>query len=259
MSLAAVSLRLATEPYTKAAVMRFASGASASRSGSARPTVFCAMEQSSAKSGDFGSAWKCFCVPIRVTVTNPLCASRASSRCTAPEPPPASLISSVAKKLRSGWPNRKASTRCRVVENSASARLVAGGDTEVLAFMPILGILIPILGIFKFYRCRQPLNEGTNLRSQAVISSRVSQNFQFSFLVHFAQDRIHMIHHRILNQKLVTALVLGNRQFFEDHNRFMTQLKRQISNDCAHFSTTNRALHDFLLVFKSVFQWVWSG
>jgi hypothetical protein len=39
---------------------------------------------------------------MRVTVTNPLCASRANSRYTAPEPAPTSPINSVAKKLRSG-------------------------------------------------------------------------------------------------------------------------------------------------------------
>jgi hypothetical protein len=70
---------------------------------------------------------------------------------TLPEPPPASSISSVAKKLRSGWPNKYAITRCCVVENSASARLVRFGASRGRGFalVPMLGILVPNMGMFK--------------------------------------------------------------------------------------------------------------
>ena len=63
----------------------------------------------------------------------------------------ASLISSVAKKLRSGWPNKYASTRCWTVENNASARLVRFWtlETRGFVFVPILGMLMPNMGMFK--------------------------------------------------------------------------------------------------------------
>ncbi len=95
---------------------------------------------------------------MRLTVTSPLEARRCSSRCTAPEPEPVSSISSLAKKLRDGWPNSSASTRCWVVVKSASARLTdasasaaaalrrAGRDDRAVAILPISGILMPVLG-----------------------------------------------------------------------------------------------------------------
>ena len=57
MSLAAWSVALATEPYTKAARMADDSGFRASRNGSARPTVFRTMFRSSEKSGEPACAW----------------------------------------------------------------------------------------------------------------------------------------------------------------------------------------------------------
>jgi len=56
MSLKAVSWRLATDPNTNAARICLDNGFSASRRGSANPTVFCAMPQSSAKMGEAGLA-----------------------------------------------------------------------------------------------------------------------------------------------------------------------------------------------------------
>jgi hypothetical protein len=57
MSLAAWSVALATEPYTKAARIAFARGFKASRSGSASPTVFSTMFRSSEYRGDAAFAW----------------------------------------------------------------------------------------------------------------------------------------------------------------------------------------------------------
>jgi len=80
--------------------------------------------------------------------------SRVNSRCTAPEPEPVSRISSLAKKLRAGWPNNSARTRCWVVVKSASARLVGASELltalppvgSVESILPIAGILLPIMG-----------------------------------------------------------------------------------------------------------------
>ncbi len=57
ISLADWSVALATEPYTKAARIAFDKGFRASRSGSARPTVFNTIFRSSEYSGDAALAW----------------------------------------------------------------------------------------------------------------------------------------------------------------------------------------------------------
>ena len=57
MSLAAWSLPLATEPYTKAAVIFPASGASADWIGATSPTVLRTSPVSSANTGEPGLAW----------------------------------------------------------------------------------------------------------------------------------------------------------------------------------------------------------
>jgi hypothetical protein len=57
MSLEAWSVALATDPYTNAARMRETTGFRASRSGSARPTVFKTMFRSSENSGETAFAW----------------------------------------------------------------------------------------------------------------------------------------------------------------------------------------------------------
>lgn len=74
---------------------------------------------------------------------SPLSTSRASSRRIAPEPPAARSISSCWMNERSGWPKRSESTRCCVVVKSASAKPVV----LCLAAVPILGMLLPSLGI----------------------------------------------------------------------------------------------------------------
>ena len=56
MSLAAVSRRLATEPYTNDAAICAFSGSKAARNGSASPTVLRAMLRNSRNNGDFGFA-----------------------------------------------------------------------------------------------------------------------------------------------------------------------------------------------------------
>jgi len=73
--------------------------------------------------------------------------SRCSSRCTAPDPAPASAISSDVANARSDWPNSSENTRCCVRENSASAMLLVAGAVLVARGLPILGIIVPTLGI----------------------------------------------------------------------------------------------------------------
>jgi len=66
----------------------------------------------------------------------------------------ANSINSVTKKLRSGCPNRSPSSRCCVAVNKASASdcspalWTAFGDRRTMAAsVPIVGILVPVLGI----------------------------------------------------------------------------------------------------------------
>ena len=151
MSLLAVSLPLATDPNTKAACRRSASGINASRNGMARPKVLRTMATISSWIGLAGLARYSFCLPNCSTLSRPLPESRASSRCTAPLPAPVVWISSLIEKLRPGWPNRQPSTRCWVAVNRASDRLAlaysaAASLTRGLVSMPISGRILPELG-----------------------------------------------------------------------------------------------------------------
>ena len=60
---------------------------------------------------------------------------RFISHCTAPDPEPVRAMSSVAKKLREGWPNSRPSKRCRVVVNRASAMLLGTSSACVIGVL----------------------------------------------------------------------------------------------------------------------------
>ena len=112
------------------------------------------MATSSSWIGLAGLARYSFCLPTGSTVSRPLPAKRASSRCTAPLPAPVVWISSLIEKLRPGWPNRQPSTRCWVAVNKASERLAlaysaAASLTRDFLSMPISGRILPELGMCK--------------------------------------------------------------------------------------------------------------